>query len=136
MTEKVAALQPQLLDVLSAESINASLELLRKQQLTRASAEARLAQLQDMLTASKLNWYRFRSGLVDFASNIQSSNNDARRLINDSLKEADLWSSISQSTLIMPAPDRIQVQNTLRFTDPSLIETLTRLVLLIGSSED
>jgi len=105
MTEKVTALQPQLLNVLSADSVNTSLELLRKQQVTRASAEAELAQLQDKLATSRLDWYRFRAGLLDFGIDIQSDNAEARRLIEDALKQAELWSSISQSTLIAPASD-------------------------------
>ena len=105
MTEIVAALQPQLLDVLSAETINPSLKLLRQQQLTRGSAEAELAQLQALLVTSKADWYEFRAGLLRPGFNAQSATTQARRVTEEALKQADLWSSISQSTLITPPSD-------------------------------
>jgi len=105
MTEKVAALQPQLLNVLSAGTVNPSLELLRKQQLTRAATEAELAQLEERLVVSTANWYRFRVGLIDFGFDIQSEGAESRRLTEEALKQAELWSSISQSTLITPSSD-------------------------------
>lgn len=105
MAEKVAALQPQLLNALSADTVNVSLERLRKQQLTRASAESELAQLQEKLAVSKLNWYRLRAGLLDFGFDVQSSGAEVRRFVDDALKQAELWSSISQSTLITPSSD-------------------------------
>ncbi len=105
MTKKVAALQPQLLNVLSAESVNQSLELLRKQQLTRASADAELAQIQAMLVTAKSNWYHFRAGLLDSEFEIQASTTQARRVTDEALRQVELWSSASQSTLIAPSTD-------------------------------
>jgi small-conductance mechanosensitive channel len=101
----VAALQPQLLDVLSAETINPSLKLLRQQQLTRGSAEAELAQLQELLVNSKADWYEFRAGALRPGFDAQSATTQARRVTEEALKQADLWSSISQSTLITPSSD-------------------------------
>ncbi len=103
--EKVAAVQPQLLDVLSAATVNTSLELLRKQQLTRASADAELAQLEEMLVVSKSSWHHFRAGLLDFGFDIQSESAVSRRLTEEALGQAELWSSISQTTLITPSSD-------------------------------
>ena len=105
MTKKVAALQPQLLNVLSAESVNQSLEILRKQQLTRASADAELAQLQAMLVTAKSNWYHFRAGLLGPDFDIQASTAQARRTTDEALKQVELWNSASQSTLIVPTSD-------------------------------
>lgn len=105
MTKKVAALQPQLLNVLSAESVNQSLEILRKQQLTRASADAELAQLQAMLVTAKSNWYHFRAGLLGPDFDIQASTAQARRVTDEALKQVELWNSASQSTLIAPSSD-------------------------------
>ena len=105
MTKLVAALQPQLLDVLSAETINPSLKLLRQQQLTRGSAEAELAQLQELLVNSKADWYEFRAGALRPGFDAQSATTQARRVTEEALKQADLWSSISQSTLITPSSD-------------------------------
>ncbi len=104
-TQKVSTLQLQLLDVLSVESVNPSLELLRKQQLTRASSEAELAELQEMLLAAKSNWYRLRADELDSALDLRAAMVDSRRITADSLKQAELWSSISQATLIAPSYD-------------------------------
>ena len=103
MTRKVAALQPLLLDALSADKVNESLELLRKQQLTRASADAELAQLHELLAMTKLNWHQFRTGELDSEFDIQALGAQSRRMTEDVIKQAELWSSISQSTLITPA---------------------------------
>ena len=105
MKKKVAALQPQLLNALSAETVNPSLELLREQQLTRASAEAELAQLQALLVTAKSNWYHFRADALEQGFDIQSATTQARQITNDALKQVDLWSSTSQSTLIAPSSD-------------------------------
>jgi potassium efflux system protein len=105
MTKKVAALQPQLLNVLSAENVNQSLELLRQQQLTRASAEAELAQLQLVLVETKSNWYQFRANLLKPHFDVQAATTQARRITDEALKQVDLWSSTSQSTLIAPSSD-------------------------------
>ena len=104
-TQKVSSLQLQLLDVLSVESVNPSLELLRKQQLTRATSEAELAELQEMLLAAKTNWYRLRADKLDSGFDLRAAMVDSRRITADSLKQADLWSSISQATLIAPSYD-------------------------------
>lgn len=106
MTNRVAAVQPQLLDALSADTVNPSLEVLRKQQLTRASAEAELAQLREMLITAKSNWYHLRADELNADFDIQAANTQARRITDDALKQAELWSSISQSTLIAPVPDK------------------------------
>lgn len=103
--QKVAALQPQLLNALSADSFNPSLELLRKQQLTRASAEAELAQIQVLLVAAKTHWYQFRTDMLETGFDIQAKTTEARRATEEALKEVSLWSSISQSTLVTPSAD-------------------------------
>lgn len=103
--QKVAALQVQLLDALSAETVNPSLELLRKQQLTRASAESELAELQAMLLTEKNVWYQLRADKLDSGFNLQAAIADSRRITADSLKQAELWSSISQATLSAPSYD-------------------------------
>lgn len=105
MTEKVAATQPQLLEVLSADTVNMSLETLRKQQLTQTLAEAELAELQELVAISRSNWYHFRAGELDSRFNIQSETAQSRRMAADSLKQAELGSSISQATLITPSSD-------------------------------
>lgn len=104
-TKKVAALQPQLLNALSAETVNPSLELLRQQQLTRASAEAELAHLQALLVTVKSNWYHFRADLLEPGFDVQAATTHARRVTDEALKQAELWSSTTQSTLMTPSSD-------------------------------
>jgi small-conductance mechanosensitive channel len=98
-SRKVAALQSQLLDALSATTVKPSLELLRKQQLTRASAESELAQLQETLLDGKYNWYLLRTGNLDAGFDLEAVMEKIRRITADSLKQASLWSSVSQATL-------------------------------------
>jgi len=105
MTKKAAAMQPQLLDALSADTVNPSLELLRQQQLTRALAEAELAQLQALLITVKSNWYRFRNGLLEPGFDVQSASTQVRRVTDEALRQVELWSSTSQSTLMNSSPD-------------------------------
>lgn len=105
-SRKVAALQSQLLNALSAETVKPSLELLRKQQLTLASAESELARLQEMLLAEKSNWYRLRANLLDSRFDLQAAMEGTRRITADSLKQANLWFSASQATLSAASLDR------------------------------
>jgi small-conductance mechanosensitive channel len=102
---KVAALQPQLLNVLSAESVNLSLQVLRQQQLTRASAESELAQLQKMLVTAKSSWYQFRAGVLDPGFDLQSATTQTRLFTREALKQVELWSTASQSTLMTRPSD-------------------------------
>ncbi len=104
-SQKVAALQSQLLDALSAETVKPSLEMLRKQQLTRASAESELAKLQEMLLNEKFSWYQLRANKVDTGFDLEQVLDDYPRIVADSLKQANLWSSISQTTLSAPSTD-------------------------------
>jgi len=137
MTKKVAALQPQLLNVLSAESVNQSLEILRKQQLTRASADAELAQLQAMLVTAKSNWYHFRAGLLGPDFDIQASTAQARRLTEEALKQVELWTSASQSTLITPSSDTsLNSVKNLELAQSVARETLALLDQIRSTSDD
>ena len=56
MSEKLAATQMQMLDAFSADESKPSLSLLREQQMTRASSEAELADLQELLLLTKFHW--------------------------------------------------------------------------------
>jgi len=105
MTKKVAALQPQLLNALSADTVNPSLELLRHQQLTRALAEAELSQLQALLVTVKSNWYHFHADLMEPGYDAQYATTQARRVTEEALRQVELWSASSQSTLINLSPD-------------------------------
>lgn len=105
MTETVAATQLQLLDALSADEVKPSLKLLRKQQVTRASSESELAELQELLLVTKSHWYQLRANELDDAFDLEAAMVSSRRFTADALKQAELWSSISQATLITPSID-------------------------------
>jgi small-conductance mechanosensitive channel len=104
MSNKVPALQQQLLDALSSDTINPSLQVLRKQQLTRASAEAELAELQTFLVTTKSNWFHLRAGELDSDFDLATAMPLARRVTTDALNQAELWASISQTTLTASPP--------------------------------
>ena len=103
-SEKVAAMQPLLLEVLSAEPVNPSLEMLRKQQMTRAVADAALAQLQEAFAEARSNWYQLKASNGEFNFDFHAGLLEARQLSADALKQVDLWSSICQTTLIAAPP--------------------------------
>lgn len=103
--QKVAAIQLQVMDVLSAESLSPSLELLRKQQLTRASSEAELAEIQHLYLVTKEKWYQLRAGELDSGFDLESAMEQSRRITADAKKQAELWTSVSQMALITPSYD-------------------------------
>ncbi|MGB5291137.1 MAG: mechanosensitive ion channel domain-containing protein, partial [Lysobacterales bacterium] len=135
--QKVAALQPQLLNALSADNVNPSLELLRKQQLTRASTEAELAQLQVLLVTAKADWYQFRAGVLETGFDIQAETTQARRATEEALKQVSLWSSISQSTLITPSSDpSLNAVKNLEIAQSVARDTLALVSQIRSTSDD
>lgn len=137
MTQRVAALQPQLLNVLSAETVNPSLQVLRQQQLTRASAEAELAQLQKMLVTAKSNWYQFRASLLDPGFDLQSATTQARLITGESLKQVELWSATSQSTLMTPSSDtNLNTVKNYEITQSVARDTLAALDQIRSTTDD
>lgn len=137
MTEKVAALQPQLLQVLSATRANPSLEILRKQQMTRAVAESQLSELQEALARSRANWYFFRAGDLDSDFDYQASLSEARRLSEDALNQADLWTSVSRATLIAAAPDTdLNTVKNIELAQSTARETLELVDQIRSASDD
>jgi len=143
--EKVAAVQSQLLETLSAQPVNPSLELLRKQQMTRASAEEELARLQEAQAGAESNWYQFMASDLEFSFDVQTAVSEARQLTTDALKQAELWSSASQTTLIASPPaenlnsvknfelaqsvarDTLAITNEIRNTADDLLVTMELL---------
>jgi len=102
--EKLATLQNLLLEVLSAKDRKPSLEILRKQQLTRAAASQSLARVRDRLHTTRANWYRFRSGTLDPDFDLNASINTSDSLVEEISNRAGVWTSASQTTLITPLP--------------------------------
>jgi potassium efflux system protein len=137
MSEKVAAMQPLLLEVLSAEPVNPSLEMLRKQQMTRAVAEAELSQLQQALAQAKSNWYQFKASGAEFNFNLHATVLASRQLTAEALRQADLWSSICQTTLIAspPASNRNAIAN-FELAQSAARETLALIDQIRNTSDD
>lgn len=101
----LATLQHELLEVLSSENPKPSLELLRKQQMTRAAARQSLALVQVSLNTARANWYRFRSGTLDSGFDINNSIGASDNLSQVAKKQIEVWTVASQTTLISPLPD-------------------------------
>jgi len=137
MSEKVAAVQSQLLEALSAEPVNPSLEMLRKQQMIRASAEAELAQLEEALARARANWYQFMASDLEFSFDFHSAALEARQLTADALKQADLWSSISQTNLIATPPgDSLNAVKNFELAQSVARETLALTDEIRNTSDD
>ena len=135
--KNVAALQPQLLNALSADNVNPSLELLRKQQLTRASTEAELAQLQVLLITAKSDWYQLRADVLETGFDIQVTTTRARRATEEVLKQVDLWSSLSQSTLVTPSSDTsLNTVKNLEIAQSVARDTLALVDQIRNTSDD
>lgn len=101
---RITALQSQLLDVLSADTVNPSLELLRRQQITRALAAAELARLEAALVRSEANWYFLRADTLDDSFDMRAASTDARTLTSRILPQLDVWSAESRNTLVSTPP--------------------------------
>jgi small-conductance mechanosensitive channel len=104
LLEKQSDAQQQLFSVLSDPDSKASLVILRKQQLTRTSAELALAQLRAMNASARLNWTRLHSGALDDDHDIQQSLEQAQALIQDTRRQTEVWTTASQDTLLAPVP--------------------------------
>jgi potassium efflux system protein len=136
-TRKVAATRRQLLDVLSTDSINRSLELLRKQQLTRASAEAELATLREALTRGKAAWQRFRLGELDSRFIPQTVEARAEALSDEALRQVEVWSDATQATLVATPPgDDLNARKNLEIARSVARDTLAMIEQIRDTSDD
>lgn len=101
--KRVTVLQAQLLDVISEDPVNASLELLRNQQLTGATAALELARIESKLATTVTYWHRLRIGVLDLGINFRADAANARDLTAQVLQQAEVWVTTSQSTLVSPS---------------------------------
>jgi small-conductance mechanosensitive channel len=102
--DRVTSLQAQLVEALSEDPPRPSLELLRRQQLTRDSADLELAEMQLELAEVRANWYRLRAGGLDLGFDFSTAAADARRLVEQARGQVALWSDVTQATLISDPP--------------------------------
>ncbi len=101
---RVTALQSQLLDVLSDDPVNPSLEALRRQQITRALAAAELARLEAALVQSESYWYHLRADTIDDSFDMRTAAADARALTSRILPQLDVWAAESRNMLVSAPP--------------------------------
>lgn len=136
-TEKVTALQTQLLEALAAEQANPSLETLRKQQLTRASAEVELARVRELLAEAVANWYRFRAGQTETVFDHQAAAQHARTVTGQALRQMEVWSNISQATLLSsPTDASLNATKNHEIAQSVALETLNTANALRSGSDD
>jgi small-conductance mechanosensitive channel len=134
---KISSLQQNLVEVLSAKNPKPSLELLRRQQLTRALAEQALAQIRNGLDSARINWLRFRSGTLDSGFDIGASINQSEELVNAANQEISLWTATSQAALISPQPasDLNAIKNV-ELARSTAQESLAIIKQIQGKSDD
>jgi small-conductance mechanosensitive channel len=104
LSEKLSDVQRQLLAVVTTSGVKPSLEILRKQQLTRSSAELALAQLQELKLVAFSTWLRLRSGTLEFDFDIQQAMEQRQAFIKETARQVEVWSTASQTTILSPAP--------------------------------
>jgi len=137
IADKMTTLQHQLLDVLSAEAPKPSLELLRKQQLTRAAASQSLARIQENLYRARANWYRFHSGALDFQFDIEGSIAASDSLVKQARKQVEVWTAASQTTLLSPLPSSgLNARKNVELAHTVAQETLAIIGGIADSSDD
>jgi len=136
-TREVAAIRKQLLDVLSADSVNQSLETLRKQQLTRASADATLAQLQEALDRGKAAWQEYRQEPSAWTADHEAMANLGTALSKEAQNELEVWSETTQATLVTAPPaDDLNARKNLEIARSVARDTLVLIEQIRDVSDD
>jgi len=136
-SERIAAIQLQLRNILSDENKKPSLELLRKQQLTRASVDRTLATMQAALHDARASWYRFRSTLLPVTFDLNQAGAATRALISETDKQVAVWTIASETTLVTPA--RSTELNTIKnfeLAHAAARDTLVLVEQINATSED
>ncbi len=105
LTEKMAATQRRLLDAISVNEVNPSLELLRKQQLTRITTESALVNLREAVARTRLKWYRVRVGVQESHPALKPIAGQDTRLSEEVLNQVEVWAATSQTTLVTSTAD-------------------------------
>jgi small-conductance mechanosensitive channel len=102
LSEKLSDVQQQLLTVVSAADSTAGLELLRKQQLTRASAQLALARLREARLEALATWLRVRSGTLEFDFETRQAIEQRKSFVEETSRQADVWAAASRTTILSP----------------------------------
>ncbi|RPH96636.1 MAG: hypothetical protein EHM68_10935, partial [Lysobacterales bacterium] len=113
LTEKLADVQSQLLAVVSSAESGRGLGLLRKQQMTRTSAQLALAGLREARLEALTSWLRLRSGTAEFDFDARQAMEQRDALVKETARQVEVWTAASQTTILSPAPgtDPTSVKN-------------------------
>jgi len=104
LSEKRSDVERQLLAVVTTAAAKPSLEVLRKQQLTRSSAELALARLQELKLEAWAAWLRLQSGTLEFDFDIQRAMEQRQEVVAETSRQVEVWSTASQTTILSPPP--------------------------------
>lgn len=137
ISKKMSSLQQLMLDTLLADVSKPSLQLLRKQQLTRTSAEHSLAVMQEELFKAEVSWYKLHAGKLDFNFDIQQAVADSEALVEETGQQIEVWISASQTTVISPPLDAgLNAAKNVELAHDAAQETLALIEEIRAVSDD
>lgn len=137
ISRKMSSLQQLMLDTLRADVSKPSLQLLRKQQLTRTSAERSLAIIQEELFKAEVNWYKLHAGELDFNFDIQGASAESEALVEETGQQIEVWISASQTTVISPPLDAgLNAAKNVELAHDAAQETLALIEKIRATSDD
>ena len=125
LSDHLAVVQSQLLTALSAPRSNPSLLALRKQQLTRASVEQALAQLEVLILQGQQIWQRLRLEEREPSNDDIARLEAADRFINETQAQFQTWATASRAMLLNPLPkDNLNAVKNMELAQAAAQETL------------
>jgi small-conductance mechanosensitive channel len=128
LTDTVASVQRQLLENLSKPQTRPSLLVLRKQQLTRASAAQALARLTILKLEAERIWQRQRVASAEAGRLDEAKLREAQVFISETLGQIETWTAASRTTLLSPAPaDSLNAVKNMELAQAAAQETLRYL---------
>ena len=102
--DQLAVVQKQLLTALSASQSKPNLLALRKQQLTRASVEQALAQLEVVNLQGQWIWQRLRLEDREPSDDDMARLEEADRFVDQTRAQFQTWTTASRAMLLNPLP--------------------------------
>jgi len=125
LTDTVASVQRQLLENLSKPQTRPSLLVLRKQQLTRASAAQTLARLTLLKLEAERIWQRQRVASAEAGRPDEAKLREAQVFISETLGQIETWTAASRTTLLSPVPtDSLNAVKNMELAQAAAQETL------------
>ena len=125
LTDTVASVQRQLLENLSKPQTRPSLLVLRKQQLTRASAAQALARLTLLKLEAERIWQRQRVASAEAGRLDEAKLREAQVFISETLGQIETWTAASRTTLLSPVPtDSLNAVKNMELAQAAAQETL------------